>query len=169
MAVPVQSDADYLRLNRTKLTGLAPLPSPLLSLSSFPLPLQQNWTNVLKLATPTSVQATTWGILSSDRDALVCAPTGSGKTLAFLAPCLALNQPTDGKRAKGRPTAVILEPTRELARQVWRVADKFGGGGWKSVVLGEEEEDKEDEEKDAPEGETVVKDQCVVGALNSSP
>ena len=55
------------------------------------------------------------------RDALdgadVCgkAATGSGKTLAFGLPML---QRTERGSAPGRPRALVLVPTRELARQV---------------------------------------------------
>ena len=42
------------------------------------------------------------------------APTGSGKTLAFGLPLLANVR----KAKKGRPTALILAPTRELAEQI---------------------------------------------------
>ena len=51
------------------------------------------------------------------RDILAKAPTGSGKTLAFSLPIVQRITP-DG----GRPAAVVLVPTRELAVQV---ADEF--------------------------------------------
>ena len=44
------------------------------------------------------------------------APTGSGKTLAFGLPMLA----SIGKAKRGRPTALVLAPTRELADQIHR-------------------------------------------------
>jgi ATP-dependent RNA helicase RhlE len=46
-------------------------------------------------------------------DILARSPTGSGKTLAFAIP-IADRTPRDG----GRPTALVLVPTRELAAQV---------------------------------------------------
>ncbi len=45
---------------------------------------------------------------------MVCAPTGSGKTIAYLFPILAKLK--DHKKNGAR--ALILSPTRELARQV---------------------------------------------------
>lgn len=81
----------------------------------------------------------------------MCAPTGSGKTLAFILPLLMLHAPrsslspvapstsTPPKKVL-KPTSLILEPTRELAMQVFReVSELARGGGWSCVVLGEEE------------------------------
>lgn len=76
------------------------------------------------------------------RDLLACAPTGSGKTLAFVLPLL-LHQASSTSTStltKSTPRALILEPTRELAMQVWRETNKLGKGtGVKVTVLGEEE------------------------------
>ena len=47
------------------------------------------------------------------QDVLAKAPTGSGKTLAFAIPIVERIQPGDG-----RPAALVLVPTRELAVQV---------------------------------------------------
>ena len=46
-------------------------------------------------------------------DVLVRSPTGSGKTLAFALPIVERTVPSDG-----RPSALVLVPTRELAAQV---------------------------------------------------
>jgi len=46
-------------------------------------------------------------------DLLVRSPTGSGKTLAFALPIVERTEPADG-----RPSALVLVPTRELAAQV---------------------------------------------------
>src|SRR5215204_3918110 len=67
-------------------------------------------------------------------DVLVRSPTGSGKTLAFTLPIVERTVPSDG-----RPSALVLVPTRELAAQVTaefqplakakglRVAAAYGG------------------------------------------
>jgi ATP-dependent RNA helicase RhlE len=67
-------------------------------------------------------------------DVLVRSPTGSGKTLAFAIPIVERTTPADG-----RPSALVLVPTRELAAQVTeafealavakglRVAAAYGG------------------------------------------
>ena len=85
--------------------------------------------------TPFPVQAMTVGDALAGRDLCAKAPTGSGKTLAFAIPVAART-----RRAKdGRPRALILLPTRELAGQVaetllplahargLRVATVYGG------------------------------------------
>src|SRR5262245_23728330 len=66
---------------------------------------------------PFPVQAATIPDVLAGRDVLARARTGSGKTLAFGLPLLA--RLAAGSRAgKGRPHALILVPTRELAMQV---------------------------------------------------
>jgi superfamily II DNA/RNA helicase len=69
------------------------------------------------------------------RDVLAKSPTGSGKTLAFGIPLIERLEPA------GRPTALVLAPTRELASQIadelrplaqrrrLRVATVYGGVG----------------------------------------
>ena len=54
--------------------------------------------------------------------------TGSGKTLAFLLPALAYLSNTRDEHNDGRykgPRALILAPTRELAKQIEEVAVQF--------------------------------------------
>ena len=54
-------------------------------------------------------------------DVLAKAPTGSGKTLAFAIPIVERTSPVDG-----RPAALVLVPTRELAVQVTEVFADLG-------------------------------------------
>ena len=83
------------------------------------------------------IQAATLPDALAGRDVCGRAPTGSGKTLAFGIPLV-----TDLQRAKsGRPRALVLAPTRELAEQIstelitfagqTRVATVYGGVGYK--------------------------------------
>jgi superfamily II DNA/RNA helicase len=65
-------------------------------------------------ATPFPVQSLTLGDSIAGADVCVKAPTGSGKTLAFAIPVAMRTQRSDD----GRPRALILLPTRELAGQV---------------------------------------------------
>lgn len=74
------------------------------------------WQNITQL---TTIQTQAWEHLREPRNALLTAPTGSGKTLAYLLPvldqCL--------RQGGGRKTrAIIITPTRELARQVYAIA-----------------------------------------------
>ncbi|MFE2147229.1 DEAD/DEAH box helicase [Streptomyces sp. NPDC059456] len=68
------------------------------------------------VSVPFPIQAATLPNTLAGRDALGRGRTGSGKTLAF---GLALLARTAGRRAEpGRPLALVLVPTRELAQQV---------------------------------------------------
>lgn len=65
---------------------------------------------------PTAIQMQAIPIMSGGHSLMACAPTGSGKTAAFLVPIIhELRKP----KAKGF-RAVILCPTRELAKQTQR-------------------------------------------------
>ncbi|MCH2278248.1 MAG: DEAD/DEAH box helicase, partial [Vicinamibacterales bacterium] len=74
------------------------------------------WTSLMP------VQAMAIPYLLAGRDILVQARTGSGKTGAFLLPMLERLNPS-------RPhcQALVLVPTRELARQVWHEAETLCG------------------------------------------
>src|SRR3982750_2656266 len=66
---------------------------------------------------PFAIQAATIPDVLAGRDVLARARTGSGKTLAFGLPLLA-RIAAGPRAASGRPRALILVPTRELAMQV---------------------------------------------------
>ncbi|KAI8928985.1 P-loop containing nucleoside triphosphate hydrolase protein, partial [Entophlyctis helioformis] len=76
----------------------------------------------------TPVQASTVPLFMSHKDVVVEAVTGSGKTLAFLIPVLEILM---RRYAEGRPLsknqigAVIITPTRELAKQIYDVLTVF--------------------------------------------
>lgn len=81
-------------------------------------------------AKPTEVQRQCWHALLTpdtwDRDMIAIARTGSGKTLAFLVPVLAELATQSAEIAtKGlvSPSAIVLSPTRELARQTFEAAE----------------------------------------------
>lgn len=65
---------------------------------------------------PFPIQAAVIGDALAGRDICGRAPTGSGKTLAFGLPLLA----RVGRARPGRPRALVLAPTRELAEQICR-------------------------------------------------
>ncbi len=79
------------------------------------------------ITAPFPIQTSTVPPVLAGRDVCGRAPTGSGKTLAFSIP-VAMTAPA--ATGPGRPTALILVPTRELAAQVadilWPLAQARG-------------------------------------------
>jgi superfamily II DNA/RNA helicase len=73
------------------------------------------------IITPTAVQAEAIPYLTQGRDIIASSPTGTGKTLAYLLPIFARLNP-----AVKQPQALVLTPTRELAAQVHREAQRLG-------------------------------------------
>ena len=67
---------------------------------------------------PTPIQTATLPDSLAGRDVLGRGRTGSGKTYAFCLPLVARLAESRAPRRPGRPRALILVPTRELARQV---------------------------------------------------
>ncbi|HEY0641690.1 MAG TPA: DEAD/DEAH box helicase, partial [Pseudonocardiaceae bacterium] len=70
------------------------------------------------IGAPFPIQTATLPPALAGRDVLGRARTGSGKTLAFALPVLARLAATRAARRPGRPRALVLVPTRELATQV---------------------------------------------------
>jgi ATP-dependent RNA helicase DeaD len=78
-----------------------------------------------------AVQARAIPYLLARRNMMIQARTGSGKTGVFLLPMLANLDPT-----RAVCQALILVPTRELARQVWQEAEKIcGEAGLQTVAV----------------------------------
>lgn len=75
-------------------------------------------------AGPTPIQMQAWPLMLQGREILGCAPTGSGKTAAFLVPLL---HQLGGPQRKGF-RAVVLAPTRELAKQTHRECVRLAEG-----------------------------------------
>ena len=75
---------------------------------------------------PTPIQEQSIPHLLAGRDIMGCAQTGTGKTAAFVLPMLQAF--TAHKRApvRGRPRALILAPTRELAAQIGESIRTYG-------------------------------------------
>jgi len=72
---------------------------------------------------PFPIQTATLPDALAGRDILGRGRTGSGKTLAFAIPVLARLSSSIGLAPKRRPRALILAPTRELARQILQVIE----------------------------------------------
>ncbi len=73
----------------------------------------------------TPVQASTIPLLCSHKDVSVEACTGSGKTLAFVLPMVEILARARKELRRYEVGAVVVSPTRELARQIHEVATPF--------------------------------------------
>ncbi|KAL2634811.1 hypothetical protein R1flu_006290 [Riccia fluitans] len=79
----------------------------------------------LGFSTATPVQVATIPLLSSYKDVAVDAATGSGKTLAFLVPVVEKFRGLSTSLKKNQVGAIVISPTRELASQIFQVAQPF--------------------------------------------
>jgi ATP-dependent RNA helicase DeaD len=77
---------------------------------------------------PTPIQREAIPPLAAGRDLIGQAATGTGKTAAFALPVLQrlAEAVAGGERDRGRPSALILVPTRELAMQVAEAMHRYG-------------------------------------------
>ncbi len=83
--------------------------------------------------TPTEIQAEAIPVVLQKRDLIGIAQTGTGKTASFVLPMLTL---LEKGRARARmPRTLILEPTRELAAQVFDNFVKYGKNHKLNVAL----------------------------------
>lgn len=67
---------------------------------------------------PTPIQQQALGAVLARRDMLGLAQTGTGKTAAFALPTIQHLMESKAASASGRPRALIIAPTRELAEQI---------------------------------------------------
>jgi ATP-dependent RNA helicase RhlE len=74
---------------------------------------------------PTPIQDQSIAHLAEGRDLYGCAQTGTGKTAAFALPLLQRLVRDKAARRPGRPQALILAPTRELAGQIGDSIDTY--------------------------------------------
>ena len=79
-----------------------------------------------KYLKPTPIQAQAIPLLTEGKDLLGIAQTGTGKTAAFALPILHRLSLEPAQRAPGSPRALILAPTRELARQIGERFTAYG-------------------------------------------
>ena len=88
----------------------------------------------LSITTPTQIQKLAIPhLLNSTRDTFLRAQTGSGKTLAYLLPILQILYSLPGEKKYDRTSgcfALILVPTRELAKQIENVLTNLTKGSW---------------------------------------
>ena len=85
---------------------------------------------------PTPIQARAIPFLIEGKDLLGIAETGSGKTATFALPTLQRLSLERHTRSPGAPRALILAPTRELARQIGERFSAYGRGlGLSATVI----------------------------------
>ena len=72
---------------------------------------------------PTPIQAHAIPLLCAGHDVMASAQTGSGKTLLFALPLVQRLEQDFPRNPPGHPTALIINPTRELAQQSAAVLD----------------------------------------------
>ncbi|XP_063623319.1 ATP-dependent RNA helicase p62-like isoform X1 [Cydia splendana] len=73
---------------------------------------------------PTIIQSQAWPVALSGQNFVGIAQTGTGKTLAFLLPAVVHIKEKKARKGRG-PIALVLAPTRELAKQIEVVAKDF--------------------------------------------
>ena len=73
----------------------------------------------------TPVQAATIGLLAGNKDVAVEACTGSGKPLAFVLPLVEILARAETPFRKHSVRAIVVSPTRELAKQIYDVLVPF--------------------------------------------
>jgi len=131
-AVPATSEdavRAYMERHQINLSDPA-APPPMFSFRESELP-EEILTKLSKdFSEPTPIQAQGLPIALSGRNLVGIAQTGSGKTLAFLLPAFIhirnerARLQAEGDRSTG-PLAIVLAPTRELAKQIEEVAIQF--------------------------------------------
>jgi ATP-dependent RNA helicase DeaD len=97
-------------------------PLPAISADELP-PAQRDAVARMGWTVLTPVQSKAIPYVLAGRDIMAQSKTGSGKTAAFILPILARIRPEEAACQ-----ALVLVPTRELAQQVFRDAEKLGAG-----------------------------------------
>ncbi|TPX31817.1 hypothetical protein SeLEV6574_g08510 [Synchytrium endobioticum] len=81
--------------------------------------------NAFVFDTMTPVQQRTIPLFLQHKDVVVEAVTGSGKTLAFLIPVLEILLRRETWLNRHQVGAIVISPTRELAKQIHTVMEPF--------------------------------------------
>lgn len=84
---------------------------------------------------PTPIQKTAIPVISGGRDLMACAQTGSGKTASFLLPIINSLLSEGCETSIGKPQALVVSPTRELAIQIFNEARKFALGSYLNIRI----------------------------------
>ncbi len=84
---------------------------------------------------PTPIQEQAIPRALAGRDIVGCAQTGTGKTAAFVLPILQrMSAPLAADGLVGRPSALVVTPTRELCGQIEEVGQRLGTYAGRQIV-----------------------------------
>ncbi|KAG6442202.1 ATP-dependent RNA helicase p62 [Manduca sexta] len=115
---------NYRTENKVTVIG-EDIPSPYTDINQSDFPdYIKRFLNDQGFTTPTVIQSQSWPIALSGQNFVGIAQTGTGKTLAYLLPAVVHIKEKMAKKGRG-PIALVLAPTRELARQIEAVAKDF--------------------------------------------
>lgn len=118
------NNVDYLNEHNITIIG-NDIPNPIREIESSDFPdYIKKFLKHEGFTSPTVIQSQAWPIAMSGQNFVGIAQTGTGKTLAYLIPAAIQLKEKLGRKGRG-PRALILAPTRELARQIEAVAKDF--------------------------------------------
>ncbi|XP_065296440.1 probable ATP-dependent RNA helicase DDX5 [Dermacentor albipictus] len=127
----------YRNVNGVSVKGKN-VPKPILSLeeSNFPDFVVKSMEAQRDRTSPTRIEAHCWPIALRCRDFLGIDKTGSHKTLAYVVPAVIHVSRQPPLQQEDGPIAVVLAPTRELAKQIHSTALELGEhAGLRSVCV----------------------------------
>jgi len=125
--------------SRTSSTTLGQLTDVRFADAPLAVGTQRALAEVLGYERMTRVQAQTLPVSLQGKDVLAKAKTGTGKTLGFLLPAIERILAAPAAARRGRVSALVISPTRELAQQIAEEAKqllKFHDLGLQTVVGG---------------------------------
>lgn len=107
-----------------------PLPITSFEHEMIPLSLQKKLKLMYGRPTPVQAQSLPFLLDQTKRDAIIVAPTGTGKTLVFLTTLLSIlskrsTKDDNHKKRDKRKRAIMLAPTKELAKQTEQELSKL--------------------------------------------
>lgn len=144
--------SDAIQIADPQTSGLRPITS----FTFLPPSFASQFSTIFKtFSVPSSIQATAWPFLLSNRDVVGIAETGSGKTLAFGLPLVVR---LSGSKKKKGVRAVVIAPTRELAIQVFEQIEtltKVASSSLKAVCI-YGGMSKEDQRRSLPSANIIV-------------
>ena len=121
---PMQPQASTLAARR--MAAAASVPGVTTGAFGELMPELQRAIAVQGYTQPTPIQEQAIPPLLKGRDLLGCAQTGTGKTAAFTLPILQYLHTEQRRLTVGRPRALVLTPTRELAAQIGESIEVYG-------------------------------------------